>query len=100
MPLGDADVARFEDGEVSVRFNENIRGGDVFIVQPTGAPADNLMELLVDARRGQARLGAARHGGDAVLRLRAPGPQGPAARADHGQAGGQPDHRWRAPTAR
>jgi ribose-phosphate pyrophosphokinase len=58
VPLGDADVTRFEDGEVSVRFNENIRGGDVFIVQATGAPADNLMELLVmldAAKRASAR---------------------------------------------
>ena len=57
-PLGDAEVARFEDGEVSVRFNENIRGGDVFIVQATGAPAENLMELLVmldAAKRASAR---------------------------------------------
>jgi len=58
VPLGDAEVGRFEDGEVSVRFNENIRGGDVFIVQATGAPADNLMELLVmldAAKRASAR---------------------------------------------
>src|SRR5262245_60667726 len=58
VPLGDADVSRFEDGEVSVRFNENIRGGDVFIVQATGAPADYLMELLVmldAAKRASAR---------------------------------------------
>ena len=58
VPLGDAEVGRFEDGEVSVRFNENIRGGDVFIVQSTGAPADNLMELLVmldAAKRASAR---------------------------------------------
>ena len=58
VPLGDADVSRFEDGEVSVRFNENIRGSDVFIVQATGAPADNLMELLVmldAAKRASAR---------------------------------------------
>jgi len=57
-PLGDADVSRFEDGEVSVRFNENIRGTDVFIVQSTGAPAENLMELLVmldAAKRASAR---------------------------------------------
>ena len=57
-PLGDAEVTRFEDGEVSVRFNENIRGGDVFIVQATGAPAENLMELLVmldAAKRASAR---------------------------------------------
>jgi len=58
VPLGDAAVSRFEDGEVSVRFNENIRGSDVFIIQATGAPADNLMELLVmmdAAKRASAR---------------------------------------------
>ena len=58
VPLGDAAVSRFEDGEVSVRFNENIRGSDVFVVQATGAPADNLMELLVmldAAKRASAR---------------------------------------------
>jgi ribose-phosphate pyrophosphokinase len=58
VPLGDADVGRFEDGEVSVRFNENIRGSDVFVIQSTGAPADNLMELLVmldAAKRASAR---------------------------------------------
>ena len=57
-PLGDVDVSRFEDGEVSVKFNENIRGSDVFIVQATGAPADHLMELLVmldAAKRASAR---------------------------------------------
>ena len=57
-PLGDAEVSRFEDGEVSVRFNENIRGSDVFIVQATNAPAENLMELLVmldAAKRASAR---------------------------------------------
>src|SRR5215831_5022460 len=56
--LGDAEVSRFEDGEVSVKFNENIRGIDVFIVQSTGAPAENLMELLVmldAAKRASAR---------------------------------------------
>ncbi len=58
VPLGDAEVGRFEDGEVSVRFNENIRGSDVFVVQSTGAPADHLMELLVmldAAKRASAR---------------------------------------------
>ena len=58
VPLGDVAVTRFEDGEVSVRFNENIRGSDVFVVQATGAPADNLMELLVmldAAKRASAR---------------------------------------------
>src|SRR6185369_7528342 len=57
-PIGDVDVSRFEDGEVSVKFNENIRGSDVFIVQATGAPAENLIELLVmldAAKRASAR---------------------------------------------
>ncbi len=57
--LGDADVSRFSDGEVYVQINENVRGQDVFIVQPTCPPVnDNLMELLVmiDAfKRASAR---------------------------------------------
>jgi ribose-phosphate pyrophosphokinase len=57
--LGDADVSRFSDGEVYVQINENVRGEDVFIVQPTCPPVnDNLMELLVmiDAlKRASAR---------------------------------------------
>jgi ribose-phosphate pyrophosphokinase len=58
MPLGDAEISRFSDGEISVKYNENIRGTDVFIVQPTCPPGDNLMELLlmVDAaKRASAR---------------------------------------------
>ena len=47
-PLGRAMVGRFSDGEVNVELMENVRGRDVFIVQPTCPPAnDNLMELLV-----------------------------------------------------
>jgi ribose-phosphate pyrophosphokinase len=58
LPLGRADVARFSDGEVSVELMENVRGRDVFIVQPTSPPAENLMELLMmtDAcRRASAK---------------------------------------------
>src|SRR5471030_2735929 len=54
MPLGDATVSSFPDGETYVKINENIRGRDVFIVQPTCPPTNqNLMELLilVDAAR-------------------------------------------------
>lgn len=40
-------VSRFTDGEIGVRIDENIRGTDVFIIQPTSPPADNLMELLI-----------------------------------------------------
>ncbi|HWL54615.1 MAG TPA: ribose-phosphate pyrophosphokinase [Chthoniobacteraceae bacterium] len=54
VPLGDATVDSFPDGETFVKFNENVRGRDVFIVQPTSPPSNqNLMELLimVDAAR-------------------------------------------------
>lgn len=48
MSLGDATVGRFSDGEIQVQINENVRGGDIFIVQSTCAPTnDNLMELIV-----------------------------------------------------
>lgn len=50
IPLGDATVAQFSDGEIMVELNENVRGKDVFIIQPTCAPTnDNLMELIVMA---------------------------------------------------
>ncbi len=48
VPLGNATVGRFSDGEISVEIGENIRNMDVFIIQPTCAPTnDSLMELLV-----------------------------------------------------
>lgn len=48
QPLGKAIVGQFRDGEVLVEIQENVRGRDVFVVQPTSAPTnDNLMELLV-----------------------------------------------------
>ncbi|MFL0800078.1 MAG: ribose-phosphate pyrophosphokinase [Agarilytica sp.] len=50
IPLGDIDVSKFSDGEVAVELNENVRGRDVFILQPTCAPTnDNVMELVVIA---------------------------------------------------
>ena len=59
LPLSDADVSRFSDGEIFVRVNENVRGTDVFVIQPTCPPVnDTLMELLVmiDAlKRASAR---------------------------------------------
>ncbi len=53
VELCKATVSRFADGEVFVRLDENVRGADVFIVQPTSTPSDNIMELLllVDAAR-------------------------------------------------
>ena len=50
MDLGVADVGQFSDGEISVEIHENVRGKDVFIIQPTCAPTnDNLMELVIIA---------------------------------------------------
>ncbi len=48
IPLSEATIKRFSDGEISVQINESVRGKDVFIVQSTCAPANaNLMELLI-----------------------------------------------------
>ena len=48
LKLGDAEVEKFSDGEISVKINEPIRGADVFIIQSTSYPVnDNLMELLL-----------------------------------------------------
>ena len=58
IPLGKCDVTNFSDGEIWVKFNENIRGTDVFILQSTNPPASNLMELLImidAAKRASAR---------------------------------------------
>jgi len=59
VSLGDAYVGRFPEGEIQVQINENIRGRDIFIVQPTCAPSnDNFMELLIlldAAKRASAR---------------------------------------------
>jgi ribose-phosphate pyrophosphokinase len=52
-PLGTVTIQRFSDGEIQPIYTESVRGCDVFIIQSTNAPADNLMELLllVDAAR-------------------------------------------------
>jgi ribose-phosphate pyrophosphokinase len=59
IPMADAEVTRFSDGEVYVQVDENVRGADVFVIQPTCPPVnDTLMELLimVDAmKRASAR---------------------------------------------
>ena len=45
--LGNVTSLRFNDGEINVSFDESVRGSDVFLIQSTFAPADNLMELLL-----------------------------------------------------
>jgi ribose-phosphate pyrophosphokinase len=53
QPLCAVSIRRFADGEIFVKIDENVRGRDVFIIQPTNPPAENLMELLllIDAAR-------------------------------------------------
>jgi ribose-phosphate pyrophosphokinase len=56
--LRQVDVSRFSDGEIQIKIEENIRGTDVFIIQPTMPPAENILELLllIDAvRRASCR---------------------------------------------
>jgi ribose-phosphate pyrophosphokinase len=58
QPLGKSTITRFSDGEIRLKIDENIRGADAFIVQPTSVPCDNLMELLImidAARRASAK---------------------------------------------
>ena len=57
-PLGNVELKRFSDGEIWVKYGENIRGSDVFIIQSTPPPAENLMELLImidAAKRASAK---------------------------------------------
>ncbi len=50
VPLGNASIDKFSDGEISVELNENVRGKDVFIIQPTCSPTnDHILELLLMA---------------------------------------------------
>lgn len=62
QPLCQVTIKRFADGEIFVRFDENVRGQDVFIIQPTNPPGDNIIELviLIDAakRASAARITA------------------------------------------
>ncbi len=58
IPLGKIDIQEFSDGEIWVAFEENIRNEDVFIIQSTNPPTDNIMELLLmldAARRASAK---------------------------------------------
>ncbi len=62
IKLGRCDIKTFSDGEIWVKYSDNIRGCDVFIIQSTNPPAENLMELLImidAARRASARRVAA-----------------------------------------
>src|SRR5665647_2239642 len=54
VPLGEAKIQRFGDGEICLAIDESVRGADIYVVQPTCYPTnDNIMELLImiDAMR-------------------------------------------------
>ncbi|MCR4681430.1 MAG: ribose-phosphate pyrophosphokinase [Bacteroidales bacterium] len=58
MQLFPVDILQFKDGEIQVYFNDTIRGKNVFIIQPTFSPSDNIIELLITidaAKRASAR---------------------------------------------
>jgi ribose-phosphate pyrophosphokinase len=58
MQLGECEIKNFSDGEIWVKYADNIRGADVFVVQSTNPPAENLLELLImidAAKRASAR---------------------------------------------
>ena len=57
-PLGSVEFKRFSDGEIWVKYGENIRGSDVYIIQSTNPPSDNILELLIlidAAKRASAK---------------------------------------------
>lgn len=58
VPLGGVELKRFSDGEIWVKYKENIRGSEVFIIQSTNTPSDNILELLImidAAKRASAK---------------------------------------------
>jgi ribose-phosphate pyrophosphokinase len=58
VPLGEVDLQQFSDGEIWVKYKDNIRGSEVFIVQSTFPPAENILELLImidAAKRASAK---------------------------------------------
>ena len=102
LKLGDCEVEKFSDGEISVKINETIRGADVFIIQSTSYPVnDNLMELLImiDAmkRASAARITPSRY---ALLRLCSSGQKSKSERSHQCKAGCKySDKRRRKPCA-
>ena len=91
--MGGITIGNFPDGEISCKVDEDIRGRDVFLVQPTCPPVnENLMELLImieSCKRASAeRITAV----VPYLRLRPAGSQGRRPGADHRQARGQHHH--------
>ena len=99
MEPGPVNVFQFANENIFVQILDNVREKDVFIVQPTLEPREPVDHGAADHdRRLQAGVGRADHRRDPVLRLRAVGQEGPAARADHGTARRRHDLASPAPT--
>ena len=107
VDLGPVTLKTFSNGEVYCRYEESIRGADVFIIQPTcgnpetrpRAPTTRSWSCccMIDAAVGASR--APRHRRHAVVRLQPPGQEVGAARADHARAWSPACSRRPAPTA-
>ena len=83
-------MQQFSDGEIYLQIQENVRGADVFVIQPTCTPVDrNLMELLLMIDALKRGLSGAHHGSVTLLWVRPAGPEGQTAGADFGEAGSQ-----------
>ena len=68
-------VKLFSDGEIYLQLQENVRGADVFVIQPTCTPVDrNIMELLLMIDALKRSLGRAHHGSVTLLWVRQAGP--------------------------
>ena len=86
-------VTHFNDGEIRVQVEESARGTDVFIIQPTCGPVQRQPDGTADHdRRLSAGVGGAHHGRAALLRLRATGQKGQAARTRDRAPGRRPHH--------
>ena len=69
LSLGKISIGKFPDGEISCKIDEDIRGRDVFLIQPTCPPVnENMMELLIMID-SFLRTAPTEYGGDAVFRL-------------------------------
>ena len=83
ISLGKAHVTAFSDGETRVEINENVRGMDVFIIQPTCTPVNvTLMELLIMIDAVRQGVGRPDYGRHSLLRLCAAGQESGAPGAD------------------
>jgi ribose-phosphate pyrophosphokinase len=74
VPVGETRLQRFSDGETHFQLIENVRGADVFLIQPTCRPVDqHLVELLIMMDALKRASAGSNHGGGSVLRLCAAG---------------------------